>query len=63
LGAPQAIPAVFFGHGNPMNAIERSRYTEAWRAFGASIPKPKAALAISEEVLTWGLSPEYADHT
>ena len=41
------MPAVFFGHGNPMNAIETNRYTEAWRAFGASIPKPKAVLAIS----------------
>jgi 4,5-DOPA dioxygenase extradiol len=41
------MPAVFFGHGNPMNAIERNRYTEAWCAFGASIPKPKAVLAIS----------------
>jgi 4,5-DOPA dioxygenase extradiol len=41
------MPAVFFGHGNPMNALERNRYTEAWRAFGRSIPKPKAVLAIS----------------
>ena len=44
---PQRMPAVFVGHGNPMNAIERNRYTEAWRAFGASIPKPKAVLAVS----------------
>jgi aromatic ring-opening dioxygenase catalytic subunit (LigB family) len=44
---PTRMPAVFFGHGNPMNAIERNRYTEAWRAFGASIPKPKAVLAVS----------------
>lgn len=41
------MPAVFFGHGNPMNAIERNRYSEAWRAFGASIPKPRAIVAIS----------------
>jgi 4,5-DOPA dioxygenase extradiol len=44
---PNVMPAVFFGHGNPMNAIEHNRYTEAWRAFGASIPKPKAVLAVS----------------
>jgi aromatic ring-opening dioxygenase catalytic subunit (LigB family) len=43
----QSIPAVFVNHGSPMNAIERNRYTESWRAFGASIPKPKA---ISDEV-------------
>lgn len=41
------MPAVFVGHGNPMNAVERNRYTEAWRAFGRSIPKPKAVLAVS----------------
>jgi len=40
-------PAVFVGHGNPMNSLEHNRYTEAWRAFGASIEKPGAILAIS----------------
>ncbi len=44
---PTRMPAVFFGHGSPMNAVERNRYTEAWRAFGQTIPKPKAVLAIS----------------
>ena len=47
MSQPPRMPAVFVGHGNPMNAIERNRYTEAWRAFGASIPKPKAVLAVS----------------
>ena len=41
------MPAVFFGHGSPMNALEQNRYTEAWRAFGRSISKPKAILAVS----------------
>ena len=41
------MPAAFFGHGNPMNAIERNRYTEAWRAFGAAIPRPRAVLVVS----------------
>src|SRR5690349_4628382 len=41
------MPAAFFGHGNPMNALERNRYTEAWRAFGASVPRPRAILAVS----------------
>jgi 4,5-DOPA dioxygenase extradiol len=41
------MPAVFFGHGSPMNAIERNRYTEAWRAFGSSVPKPRALLVVS----------------
>src|SRR5580658_560938 len=30
-----------------MNAIEHNRYTEAWRAFGASLPRPRAVLVIS----------------
>jgi 4,5-DOPA dioxygenase extradiol len=41
------MPAAFFGHGNPMNAIEHNRYTELWRNFGASVPRPRAILVIS----------------
>ena len=41
------MPAAFIGHGSPMNAIEHNRYTEAWRSFGASIPRPRAVLVIS----------------
>lgn len=40
-------PATFFGHGNPMNALRRNRYTEAWSAIGAAITKPRAVLCIS----------------
>ena len=42
------MPAVFFGHGSPMNTLDKNRYTEAWRAFGEAIPRPRAILAISE---------------
>jgi 4,5-DOPA dioxygenase extradiol len=42
-----SMPAAFIGHGNPMNALETNRYTEAWRAFGASVPKPRAILVVS----------------
>ena len=46
--APAArMPAAFFGHGSPMNALERNRYTEAWRAFGRSVPRPRAILVVS----------------
>ncbi len=41
------MPAAFLGHGSPMNALERNRYTEAWRAFGAAAPRPRAILAVS----------------
>ena len=41
------MPAVFFGHGNPMNAIEQNAYTAAWSQIGKSIPRPKAIVMIS----------------
>lgn len=41
------VPAAFLGHGSPMNAVEANRFTAAWRAFGASIPRPRAILVIS----------------
>jgi len=41
------MPAVFVGHGSPMNTLENNRYTRAWRAFGASVERPRAILAIS----------------
>lgn len=41
------MPAAFLGHGNPMNALERNRYTEAWRVLGESVPTPRAILVIS----------------
>lgn len=40
-------PALFVGHGSPMNTLERNGYTEAWRAFGAVLPRPRAILCIS----------------
>lgn len=45
--APTTMPAAFIGHGSPMNTLERNRWTEAWRAFGRSTPKPTAILALS----------------
>jgi 4,5-DOPA dioxygenase extradiol len=50
----QTLPAVFFGHGSPMNALERNRYTEAWRAFGESIPTPRGILMVSAHWLGEG---------
>jgi len=41
------MPAAFIGHGSPMNTLETNRFTAAWRAFGASVPTPRAVLAIS----------------
>lgn len=41
------MPAAFIGHGTPMNALDRNRYTDAWRAFGAAVPRPRAILSVS----------------
>lgn len=45
--ATELMPAAFLGHGSPMNALERNRFTDAWRAFGAAVPRPRAILCIS----------------
>ena len=41
------MPAIFFGHGNPMNAVRNNSYTKSWAAIGKKIPLPKAILCIS----------------
>jgi len=41
------MPALFVGHGSPMNTLETNGYTEAWRAFGQQLPRPRALLVIS----------------
>ncbi len=41
------MPAVFFGHGNPMNAIGANAYTKGWADIGSQVPRPEAAIAIS----------------
>ncbi len=41
------MPAIFFGHGNPMNAIEDNVYSRTWAALGRALPKPKAILCVS----------------
>ena len=41
------MPAIFFGHGNPMNAVMKNAYTDGWAAVGKSIPRPKAILCVS----------------
>lgn len=43
----EILPAIFFGHGNPMNAVLDNSYTKAWRRIGQTTPKPKAILSIS----------------
>jgi 4,5-DOPA dioxygenase extradiol len=41
------VPALFLGHGNPMNAIHANEWTAAWSVLGRELPRPLAILAIS----------------
>lgn len=41
------MPAIFFGHGNPMNALADNVYTRAWAEIGRNIPRPKAVVCVS----------------
>lgn len=41
------MPAIFFGHGNPMNALQHNEWTEGWATIGRTIPRPRAVLCIS----------------
>lgn len=41
------MPALFIGHGSPMNTLELNGYTRAWRDIGHKLPRPRALLVIS----------------
>jgi 4,5-DOPA dioxygenase extradiol len=43
----QVMPTIFFGHGNPMNALYRNAWTEGWASIGRALPRPKAVLCVS----------------
>lgn len=53
---PQRMPAIFIGHGSPMNAIEDNVYTQAWEALGRRFPEPRAILMISAHWMTRGVA-------
>jgi len=50
------LPVLFFGHGNPMNALLDNAYTKGWAAIGKEIPRPNAVLAISAHWYSPGTS-------
>lgn len=43
----EILPAIFFGHGNPLNALQTNSYTRGWRLIGERVGKPRAILSIS----------------
>lgn len=36
------MPALFIGHGNPMNAIEENPFSLAWKRLAEELPRPDA---------------------
>src|SRR5881398_2849791 len=48
------MPALFIGHGSPVNALVTNKWTEDWKALGESLPRPRAIVAISAHWYTDG---------
>jgi 4,5-DOPA dioxygenase extradiol len=48
------MPALFIGHGSPMNAVEDNEFSRTWAEVGKSLPTPKAILCISAHWETTG---------
>ena len=41
------MPALFVGHGSPMNTLQQNGFTRAWADMGLRFPRPRAILMIS----------------
>ena len=50
------MPAIFFGHGSPMNALETNKFTQSWVEVANYIPRPMAILSISAHWETAGVN-------
>lgn len=48
------MPALFVGHGSPMNAIEENEYSRNWSRIAKEIKKPDAILSVSAHWYTAG---------
>lgn len=59
---PIVMPTAFFGHGSPMNALEKNRYTLAWERFGQSTPRPRSVLCVSAHWCTRGTAVTAMEH-
>jgi 4,5-DOPA dioxygenase extradiol len=49
------MPALFIGHGSPMNAIEDNAFTRGWQQAAAQMPRPQAIVCISAHWETRGV--------
>lgn len=50
----EKMPALFLGHGSPMNAIEENEFVTGFRSIGKALPMPNAILCISAHWETKG---------
>jgi 4,5-DOPA dioxygenase extradiol len=48
------MPALFMGHGSPMNGIEVNEFSSKWAAIAKNIPVPQAVLVVSAHWFTKG---------
>jgi 4,5-DOPA dioxygenase extradiol len=56
------MPAVFVGHGSPMNAIEENEFHHSWRDLARRLPRPKAVLCVSAHWETDGFALTASEH-
>lgn len=48
------LPALFVGHGSPMNALSDNSYTRALARMAAELPRPRAVAVVSAHWITPG---------
>ena len=48
------MPALFVGHGSPMNAIVDTGFSRGWAEIGDALPTPAAILCVSAHWMTRG---------
>lgn len=53
---PAPLPALFVGHGTPLNTLERNVNSRVWCEIAAELPRPRAVLAISAHWYAPGLA-------
>lgn len=56
------MPALFLGHGNPMNAIEENEFVDGFRKISNEIPRPTSILCISAHWETRGIRVTAMEH-
>jgi 4,5-DOPA dioxygenase extradiol len=50
----EKMPALFLGHGSPMNAVEENQFVQGFRAAGRALQRPAAILCVSAHWETRG---------